>query len=151
MSAVDPHARQVLAIVSIVLREGERVDRLSRGLTVASLAGMVAAGMLVGRPALPGMLLLGAAALAGLAEIYLAARVGIDAALFQRLAAGADDPDWAVLDAALTRLGMLPAAKAGRPAAARIAGAARLLRWQIAALLVQLGFLIACAFRATMP
>lgn len=131
MSEAVPDARQVLAIVSVVLGQGERVDHVSRGLTVASLAGMVAVGMLAGRPALPAMLLLGAAALAGLAEIYFAARVGIDAAL--------------------TRLGLLPAAKAGRPAAARIAGAARLLRWQIAALLVQLGLLIACAFCATMP
>ncbi len=151
MSEAAPDARQVLAIVAVVLEQGERVDHVSRGLTVASLAGMVAVGMLAARPPLPAMLLLGAAAFAGLAEIYFAVRVGIDAALFQRLAAGADDPDWAVLDAALTRLGMLPAAKAGRPAAARIAGAARLLRWQIAALLVQLGFLTACAFRATMP
>lgn len=149
MSEAATDAREVLAIVAVMLGQGERVDRLSRGLTVASLAGMVAVGLLSSRSAVPAMLLLGAAALAGLAEIYFAARVGIDTALFQRLAAGADGPDWSVLDAALIRLGLLPAAKAARPAAARIVGAARLLRWQIVALLAQMGLLTACAFRAT--
>ncbi len=85
MSDAEPVARQVLAIVSIVLAQADRVDHVSRPLTVASLAGMVAAGTL-----------------------------------------------------------------AGRPAAARIAGAARLLCWQIAALLVQMGLLTICALRAAM-
>ena len=72
--------------------------------------------------------------LAGLAETYLAIRVGFDAALFRRLGEHSGRPISRALDAALTRLGLLPAARAGRPLELRIAGAQRLfysrsLRW----------------------
>jgi hypothetical protein len=46
-------------------------------------------------------------------------------------------PDFAGTDGALTRLGLLPAAKRGRPAAARVAGARRLFRFQVLALAIQ--------------
>ena len=65
MREAAPDARQVLEIVSVVLGQGERVDHVSRSLTVASLAGMVAVGMLAARLPLPAMLLLGAASWPG--------------------------------------------------------------------------------------
>ena len=62
-----------------------------------------------------------------IAERYLAVRVALDARLFDRLAVGSlatlDD-----LDAGLKQVLSVPAAKAGRPLAPRIAGARRLHR-----------------------
>ena len=67
-----------------------------------------------------------------LAERFLAVRVALDARLFDRLATGSiaslDD-----LDAGLQQTLSVPAAKAGRPLAPRIAGARRLYRWQLLA------------------
>ena len=64
------------------------------------------------------------------AERYLAVRVALDARLFDRLAVGSlgtlDD-----LDAGLQQVLAVPAAKAGRPLAPRIAGARRLHRLHI--------------------
>jgi hypothetical protein len=76
-------------------------------------------------------------ALAGLAETYLAIRVGFDAALFHQLASAPEAPDFAGTDAALTRLGVMPATRLGRPAEARVAGAKRLFGFQILALVAQ--------------
>jgi hypothetical protein len=53
-----------------------------------------------------------------------------------------------LLDGALTGLGLLPDAKAGRPAAPRIAGAFRLLRFQIIALIAQFSLIVAGAAAA---
>ena len=53
--------------------------------------------------------------LAGLTEAYFAIRVRFDAALFHQLASAPEALDFAGTDAALTRLGLLPAAEA-RPA-----------------------------------
>jgi hypothetical protein len=63
--------------------------------------------------------------------------VGFDAALFYRLASAPEPVDFADLDQALTDLDLLPAPKRGRPADARIAGARRLMRFQILAVLAQ--------------
>jgi len=130
----EPDQRRMLAIAADLLAQGDRLDRLSRLLTLGGLAG--SAGIFV-LGAWPG-LLCGAVALAGLAELYLALRVAFDAALFRRLATETDGPDWPAFDTAMIRLGLLPAAKAGRPAEARIAGALRLMRGQAVALAVQL-------------
>jgi len=78
-------------------------------------------------------------------ERYLAVRVALDARLFDRLATGTlaslDD-----LDAGLRQTLSVPAAKAGRPLDARIAGARRLYRWQTVAtvLIVVLAILAWC-------
>jgi hypothetical protein len=72
-------------------------------------------------------------------------RVALDARLFDRLATGTlaslDD-----LDAGLRQTLSVPAAKAGRPLDARIAGARRLYRWQTVAtvLIVVLAILAWC-------
>ena len=76
--------------------------------------------------------------LLGLAELYFAIRVGFDAALFRRLAAAPEGFDRARLDRALSRLGLMPEAKTGRPIIERIAGARRLLAWQGMTLVAQI-------------
>ena len=145
MSDPSPHAhpvtREALALTAALLRQGERLDRLSRALTVVALIGTMVAGTMVAGMVIRAsfvwyaMPMLALAALVGLVELWLAIRTGIDAALFARLAAGESRLD--TLDAALAGLGLMPPAKAGRPLEARIAGARRLLRWQGYALLAQ--------------
>jgi hypothetical protein len=75
--------------------------------------------------------------IAGFAEMYLAVRVGFDAALFRRIADAGAQPDFAATDAALDALGLMPPAKSGRPAEARIAGARQLFRFQVLTLAAQ--------------
>jgi hypothetical protein len=145
MTVPTSFSRQTVATASIVLDQGRVADRLSRGLTIASLVSLVAISVLTPHTSISAMLLIGAAALCGLVELWFAARVLIDAALFHQLALTEDSPEWGVLDGALIELRMLPEAKAGRPTASRIAGAFRLLRLQIIALIVQFGLIVAAA------
>lgn len=130
-------SKMLLFCAAALLDQGRTVDRLSRPLTVAALVGLVAYPAVIG----PTPLVLAAIAiliaLAGFAESYFAIRVGFDAALFHRLASAPEAPDFADTDQALTQLGLLPETKRDRPADARIAGARRLMRLQILALVVQ--------------
>ena len=142
MSTGEP-ARALLASAAAWLDQGRRVDRLSRLLTVTALAALVAIAVL-GAPKLMVVALLGLSVLAGAAELYLAVRVGFDAALFRRLAQAADAGtlELANLDAALTTMGLLPAGKAGRPLAARVAGACSLLYQQAGSLALQIALFL---------
>jgi hypothetical protein len=130
-------SRDLLFCAAAILDQGRTIDRLSRPLTAAALIGILVYPTIIGPASrVPiGFALL--VALAGLAEAYFAIRVGFDAALFHQLAGAPEAPDFARTDAALTRLGLLPAAKPGRPAEARIAGAKRLFRFQSSALVAQ--------------
>ena len=65
-------------------------------------------------------------------ERYLAVRVALDARLFDRLADGSLG-DLQCLDGALQRVLAVPASKAGRALASRIAGTRRLARLHLAA------------------
>jgi hypothetical protein len=150
MSGADPVERAMLATSAIVLGQGRRVDDLSRSLTLAALAGLVGLCLVAGGSAAPTILLVGTAALVGLVELWFAGRVATDAALFRHMSIMAEGPDWTSLDGALTGLGLLPAAKAGRPPAARIAGAFRLFRFQTAALIIQFGLIVAGAIAGAM-
>jgi len=141
VNTLDADQRQMLAIAAELLGQGDRLDRLSHLLTLAGLAGVAGIGV-VGTWS--GMLC-GAVALAGLAELYLALRVAFDAALFRHLATATEEPDWFSFDTAMIRLGLMPAAKAGRPAETRIGGAMRLLCGQAVALIVQIVLLLAVA------
>ena len=109
----------------------------------ATLLGAVAASLPVPRVAV----LIGLAVLAAL-ERYLAVRVAIDARLFDRLADGRLG-DLPRLDGALQRVLAVPASKAGRALAPRIAGARRLARLHLAAVgaLVAAAIVIAAALR----
>jgi len=130
-------ARTLLACAAALLDQGQTVDRLSRSLTAAALIGLLVHPAAIGPPPweLAGVAIL--IALAGLAEAYFAIRVAFDAALFHRVANGPEAPDFAEIDQALTHLRLLPATKLARPVDRRIAGARRLLRFQVLALLVQ--------------
>ena len=130
-------ARNLLVCGAALLDQGRTVDRLSRPLTAAALVGMVVYPVITGRQpwVLIGFAML--VALSGLVETYFAIRVGFDAALFHQLASAPAAPDFAGMDAALARLGLLPAAKHDRPAEARVAGAKRLFGFQTLALVVQ--------------
>jgi hypothetical protein len=140
--------RNLLFCAAALLDQGRSVDRLSRPLTAAALIGILAYPAISGRAP---WVLIGSAilvALAGLAEAYFAIRVGFDAALFHQLASAPETPDFSRTDAALTRLGLLPAAKLSRPAEARVAGARRLFIFQILALTAQVLFVLVGACMA---
>ena len=87
-----------------------------------------------------GFALIAAAVLVGLVGLTLAARVAFDADLFERL--GRVALDLQSLDQALAKLRLAPAAKLGRSLEARLPGARRLIRLQLAALLSQLALLL---------
>jgi hypothetical protein len=134
---VTEPTRDLLFCAAALLDQGRTVDRLSRPLTAAALIGILAYPAIMGRPPWVPALFTMMVALSGLAEAYFAFRVGFDAALFHQLASAPEAPDFAGTDAALTRLGLLPAAKLSRPAEARVAGAKRLFGFQILALVAQ--------------
>lgn len=114
--------RALFATLAALLGAGRTLDALSRCVTAAVVLGMLL---------LPsGAVLLVPALLLGLAQAYAAIRVGFDAALFAALARGDALPDTGAMDGGLLALGLMPAAKAGRPAEARAAGARRLLHLQ---------------------
>jgi len=142
MSSTDS-AGALLAAAAAWLDQGRRIDRLSRLLTVMALAALVAIAVL-GAPKLMVVGPLGLSVLVGAAELYLAVRVGFDAALFRRLAEAADAGtlELANLDVALTTMGLLPAGKAGRPLQARVAGACSLLYQQAGSLALQLALFL---------
>ena len=129
--------RTLMSCAADLLDQGRTADNLSRLLTAAALIGFVVYPAAKGPPPLALAAYAILIALAGFAEGYLAIRVGFDAAVFHRLARAPEPPDFGDTDDALTALGLLPAAKRGRPAEARIAGARRLMRLQMLALLVQ--------------
>lgn len=115
-------------------------DLLAQGrlIHLSSIAlGAGAAAALLLAPGWRSMLGPAAILLAGLAETWMALRVGFDARCFRRLAEAAGGPDLAGFNSALRRLGLMPEGKAGRGMALRIAGARRLLTIQGLALVVQ--------------
>ena len=78
-------------------------------------------------------------ALFGIAQLAVALRVSLDAALFRRLAndAAAERLDVGAFDAAMLALKLMRSGKAGQPIAKRFAGARRLLVIQGAVLVLQ--------------
>ena len=138
----EAETRYALAAASSLLGQGEVIDRLSRPLTLAALIGlMIGLGVELGALLTAGLLVV---ALTGLIELYLALRVGFDAALFHALAG--DDkksaPDLRKLDVALQKLGLLAEAKSARAVEPRILGARRLLTLQAASLVVQVAVIL---------
>jgi hypothetical protein len=148
----SPFAESDLAAVTAdLLAQGGRVDALSRLLTAMALFGLLLLPAVM--PARVSLLfaVLVPAALIGLAESYLALRVGFDAALFRRLADPVQEFDAVRLDAALWRLRLMPVAKTGRAIDARIAGARRLLNWQGLMLGAQAVLIVTAAVLGGLP
>jgi hypothetical protein len=123
------HEGQHLAIGAALLERGRLVNRVSGAVTVVAITIL-----LVPFWSMSPVRLTTAAgvALAGLAQLYYAVRVAFDEALFRRLAAetGEAAPGLAAFDAAVVELGLMPDGLTARPAAARVAGALRLLKLQ---------------------
>ena len=134
--------RAEAAAIAALLDQAAIIERLSRPLTVAALLILMAPALTGQRWTVALSVLLALVALAGLLQGYLALRVRFDAALFARLAEGGALPDLADLDRTLLALGLMPAAKAGRPLGLRIAGARRLFRLQALALAAQVALIV---------
>lgn len=127
--------RLSLAVAASLLEQGRIIDGASRLVTAAALVGALLVGTTTSASTAVPML---AAIVLGLLQTWLAVRVGFDAALFSRLAAG-PDVSTASFDAVMTGMGLLPPTKAGRAWSIRIAGARRLMLWQGAVVLAQVG------------
>jgi hypothetical protein len=121
--------RDLAAVAAGLLDQGRRIDGLSRLLTAGAFVTLMLLPILPKTSwLLPAILV--AVALLGLGEIYLAIRVGFDAALFRHLASDRNGFDLERLDRALAQLELVPEAKAERGIDERIAGARRLFGWQ---------------------
>jgi hypothetical protein len=131
---MSPEDRAACSVLAAMLASGRIVHGLSLPITLASLLP-APLFILAGRPVL-GWLALAAVFVFGLVEAYLAARVRLDAKLFAGLGAGS--LDLAALDQALGRLRLVRRSKLGRQLEPRLAGAARLLKLQVAILIAQL-------------
>jgi len=138
--------RDIAAAAADLLDQGAIINRLSRPLTVAALIGLIVGlGVELGALLVAGLLLV---TLAGLAETYLAIRIGFDAKLFRRLAEG-NDPVSTLgrLDTALIKLGVLTESHPERAIEQRASSARRLFILQGSALVLQVAVvLLATAF-----
>ena len=137
----------MLAAAADLLDQGQIANRLSVAATAIALGVLLLPLVPTSEATAPTA---AAVAIIGIVELFLAARVALDAVLFRRLAndAASERLDVAAFDAALLALKIMPADKAGRPIAKRFAGARRLLLLQQAALLLQVLATIAGAASA---
>ena len=105
-------AGQLLVSAVSLLDQGRGIDRLSRLLTAAALIAPIGIAVWGVYQPVP-VSLVALSVLAGVVEVYLAIRVGFDAALFRHLADAAETGtrDLANLDAALMAIGLVPASK----------------------------------------
>lgn len=132
----------MLAAIGVaLLAQGDRLDRLSRLLTMLAIIGI--AWFSEGEASVVSVSLCAVATAAGVAEIYVALRVGLDAELFGMLARedGPDAPDLARLDRGLQACGLIAGGSEHRSLTPRIAGARRLLMLQGLALALQITLL----------
>jgi hypothetical protein len=145
MTSLDSASRQLISAAACLLDQGRAVDGLSRLLTAASLVVLMLPAVLpAGTQRLPAAILAGVALL-GMAETLYAVRVGLDAALFRRLAEGPEPLDLDGIDTALIELGLIAAPRADGSAGSRVSGARRLLYRQSALLVLQIGLILAAA------
>jgi len=123
------------AIAAAVLRRGTMIHTAS--LLLLGIAVIVGAAA---RADVAFLIAAGAIVALGVVEFWLAARVALDADLFDTIAARR--ADLAGFDRAMRRLDLMPPGKSGRPIDARIRGALRLLKLQASALGLQLAVLV---------
>jgi hypothetical protein len=155
MSVADPSGLaqadlDLAAVAAGLLDQGSRIDGLSRLLTAGAFVTLMLLPILPKTSwLLPAILV--AVALLGFGEIYLAIRVGFDAALFRHLASDPKGFDLERLDRALAQLELVPEAKAGRGIDERIAGARWLFGWQGLVLAAQAVLILAGAGLFALP
>ena len=138
MAAETPQAADCAwsaAIAAAILRRGALLHTASLVLTVATVIACVAT-----RPDSIWLVAIAVVAPLGIVEFWLAARVALDAELFDVLAAR--PLDLAGFDQAMQSLGLMPPTKANRPLADRIRGAFRLLKLQALTLGLQVAVLV---------
>jgi hypothetical protein len=128
------------AIAAAILRRGALLHTASLLLTVATIVAGVAT-----RPGSAWLVAIAVVAVLCVVEFWLAARVALDAELFDVLAARPSD--LAQFDRAMQSLGLMPAPKANRPLADRIRGAFRLLKLQALTLGLQVAVLVVGGLR----
>lgn len=129
------------AIAAAILRRGSLLHTASLVLTLAALIAGAAA-----RPGGAWLVAIAVIVVLGVIEFWLAARVALDAELFDILAARPSD--LAGFDRAMQGLGLRPPGKVNRPLADRIRGAFRLLKLQALTLGVQVTALVIGGLRA---
>jgi hypothetical protein len=129
-------AAHMLNAVADLLDQGLIIHRLSVALT-AIAAAVLLVPLFPAPPAFIPVAIV--VVVAGIAEIFIAIRIGLDAALFRRMAAdaAADQLDAAAYDSAVQALRILPLPWSAKPIPKRVVGAKRLLVFQSAALMVQ--------------
>ena len=123
------------ASAAAILRRGALLHTASLVLTVpAVIAGVTT------RPGSAWLVAIAVVAALAVIEFWLAARVALDADLFDVLASRPSD--LAGFDRAMQGLGLMSAAKANRPLADRIRGGLRLLKLQALTLGLQVAVLV---------
>lgn len=122
------------AVTAAVLRRGKMLHAGSLLLTAVGLSQLCIAHFTAQHMGAYGIALAGATVLAGMFEFYYALRVAFDAEVFGLFANPEEIPSF---DAVMTRMGLMPGDKSGRPLDARIAGAFALLKWQAYCLAAQ--------------
>ena len=133
-------------VAAALLRRGAMVHAASLTLTLSTLLGAAAWSILAPGYGL-GWLSVGAAiVLLGIVEFWLAARVALDAELFDAIAAKQADLDG--FDRAMQALELMPQDKAGRALGNRVHGAFRLLKLQGLMLGLQMAVLVLGVLRA---
>jgi len=117
-----------------VIAQGRLVHTASMLATFACLLGLVGAG--AAKQPVEGVVMafLACAVLLGVAETYLAVRVGFDAALFARLGQGMT---LEALDVSLLELALLPPERQDAPLTRRLQGFLRLMSGQAGATVLQ--------------
>lgn len=141
-----------LHTMGLLLRQGRRLNVLSLGLLALAGVWLLLNGF--GFSTLEGWAVYGLtiSAIAGLLQIYYAARVDFDAGLLLAAARERDPAQAAAaLDASLQALGLQPPERAGRDWSARWRGARDLLRRQALCLVAQALLLAMAWWLALLP
>ncbi|MGJ4856776.1 hypothetical protein AB4037_15100 [Labrys sp. KB_33_2] len=139
MAEAQENPAVIAAIAAAYLRQGRALDRISRGLTLLGVGGLLAATyasapLLVSAPVLLALVF-------GLVQSYFAFRAGFDAEIFGHLAGNAFSTT--NFDGAMKRLGLFAQDRASRPMSERARGAMALVRRQAIFLALQVLCLLA--------
>ena len=136
MTLTSNHDRAIAIAAAALLRQTRMIGTVSSALTAVGFAALLALSWL--EPKTVALAVAAGVCVAGLVQLFLAVRVGFDAAIF---AAFADNTEAGLqpgsFDRALQSLGLAGPADSGRDMAARAGGAMRLPRLQVAAVAVQ--------------